>query len=276
MASLLSKLQNLDRLQPIVDTFGIPTQYFIRFIQNRRGALTDVDALLVLIEETVQDIADVDIIAGTALDGGGNIGAGADITIDHADQFLGTPGSYGDASNVAQFTVDAQGHITAAANVPIAGGGGGAWTVAASGTISSGVAQVDVPNLTFTDALIIARGFTFATASNFIAIRVSVNNGSSFYAASGDYISVSAANGSVTNQAEAGSMQNSVTTNSPKSGALTIQGNGLASPPLIDETTTTSRDKRFFVASTSAIDALRIYAGNGGNLTAGNWWVLTR
>jgi hypothetical protein len=34
-----------------------------------------------------------------------------------------TPGTYGDGSNVAQFTVDAKGRLTAAANVAIADAG---------------------------------------------------------------------------------------------------------------------------------------------------------
>ena len=36
-----------------------------------------------------------------------------------------TPATYGDATNVAQITIDAQGRITAAADVAISGGGGG-------------------------------------------------------------------------------------------------------------------------------------------------------
>ena len=36
-----------------------------------------------------------------------------------------TPGTYGDADNVAQVTIDQQGRITAASEVPITGGGGG-------------------------------------------------------------------------------------------------------------------------------------------------------
>lgn len=57
------------------------------------------------------------IIAGTALDGGGDLSA--DITIDHAGSVV-TPGSY----TSADITVDAQGHVTAAANGSGGGGGG--------------------------------------------------------------------------------------------------------------------------------------------------------
>lgn len=38
-----------------------------------------------------------------------------------------TPGTYGDATNVGQFTVNAYGQITAAADVPISGSGGSTW-----------------------------------------------------------------------------------------------------------------------------------------------------
>jgi hypothetical protein len=58
----------------------------------------------------------VEIIAGIGLDGGGNLAA--NVTIDLANTAV-TPDTYGDATNVAQFTVDAQGRLTAAANVAI-------------------------------------------------------------------------------------------------------------------------------------------------------------
>jgi hypothetical protein len=58
----------------------------------------------------------VEIIAGIGLDGGGNLAA--NVTIDLANTAV-TPDTYGDAANVAQFTVDAQGRLTAAANVAI-------------------------------------------------------------------------------------------------------------------------------------------------------------
>jgi hypothetical protein len=59
----------------------------------------------------------VEIIAGTGLDGGGNLAA--NVTIDLANTAV-TPSTYGNATNVGQFTVDAQGRLTAAANVVIA------------------------------------------------------------------------------------------------------------------------------------------------------------
>ena len=58
----------------------------------------------------------VEIIAGTGLAGGGNLTA--NVTLDLANTAV-SPDTYGDAANVAQFTVDAQGRLTSAANVAI-------------------------------------------------------------------------------------------------------------------------------------------------------------
>ena len=58
----------------------------------------------------------VEIIAGTGLAGGGNLSA--NVTIDLANTTV-VAGVYGDASNVSQITVDAQGRITSASNVAI-------------------------------------------------------------------------------------------------------------------------------------------------------------
>lgn len=143
MASNITLLQNLDRLQKIVDDKGIPTQFFIRWLQNRGGALTDLDAVitllqqditsledeLVIIQSDITDLEDIELVAGDYLVGGGFLGSGGPITFDH-DTSGASPGTYGSATNSAQITVDEFGHITGVTDVPISGGGGGgggAW-----------------------------------------------------------------------------------------------------------------------------------------------------
>jgi hypothetical protein len=53
-----------------------------------------------------------------------------------------SPGVYGDAGNVAQVTIDAQGRITLATNVAITGGGGNGTVVTNLVTVSNGTAVV--------------------------------------------------------------------------------------------------------------------------------------
>ena len=60
------------------------------------------------------------VATGTGLSGGPITTTG---TVSMANTAV-TPGTYGDATNVAQITIDAQGRITAATDVAISGGGG--------------------------------------------------------------------------------------------------------------------------------------------------------
>lgn len=68
------------------------------------------------------------VTAGTGLSGGGtfttNQSADSAVTVNLADTAV-TPGTYGDANNTPQITVDQQGRITSATTVTTAGSGGG-------------------------------------------------------------------------------------------------------------------------------------------------------
>lgn len=129
-------LQPLDEKFPIVDQSGKPTLYFIKWCQQRQIDITEAITLLGL-EEYLFDhpLQEGD---GIALTPSGNIsdspsisvrnGLGLDfdgmLNLKIADTAV-TPGTYGDATNVAQITVDQQGRIIAAVDVAITGGGGG-------------------------------------------------------------------------------------------------------------------------------------------------------
>ena len=137
----------LDRQKAIVEDDGTPTNYFMRFMQQRGGLLGDYESLAALLEA-------MDIIAGAKLSGGGSLLGGVDITIDHEVSGV-TADTYGAEDLVPVITVDVYGHVTAVEEVPIAatsGGSGGILPVV-DGSIPPTFIQNPDGSLVFTEIL---------------------------------------------------------------------------------------------------------------------------
>lgn len=149
MATPYQKVNPLDWRTPIVDPeTGTPTDQFIRIWQQlfQNSEYTNGN---------VNDKANktTQITAGNGLVGGGDlsadrviaVGPGTGIAVGADDVHLTdtgvTPGTYGDATHVAQVTVDAQGRITAISLVAIAGGGGGTTPIVRGSNIQSSSAS---------------------------------------------------------------------------------------------------------------------------------------
>ena len=118
-------------------TFGTATQVG-QFTVDQQGRLTN--AANVAINIAVANVAGavantVNVLAGTGLSGGGALTG--NVTISLANTAVAA-GDYGSSGNVASFTVDAQGRLTAASNVAIV-----ATTVNLSNTSASATFATD-------------------------------------------------------------------------------------------------------------------------------------
>lgn len=153
-------------------------------------------------------------------------------------------------------------------------GGGGtstAWTLVATATITTPVANVDITGLSGNEYLVLTRGIT-KSVSGVTTCQLSVNNGVSFYSTSGDYISILAS----------GVESNSNTSSSFHAGNRTAASGGfiqiMAAPGSNRFAWNPNRNDelRVFTASSAQVDAIRILGHLGGNLTAGTIYVFAR
>lgn len=152
------------------------------------------------------------------------------------------------------------------------GGGGMAWTSIFSTTIAAPAASVDATKLGgYNELLIIARGLT-SSLSGGRFVYASVDNGASFYTATGDYLVVSTAG------VESNTNSFAVDGGAPSAGIKTIisQIANYSMTGVVKVALQNSQQvPRLFVASTSPINALR-FVSTSGNLTGGTILILAR
>lgn len=156
-----------------------------------------------------------------------------------------------------------------------ASSGGGGWTLVDSWTHSSDVPNVDFDGLdAYSELLIIGRLLT-ASSGGFRQVQASVDGGSTFYGTSGDYVSIHPDTG--TESAASSFGGNSESTTAARTFSSLIPGSNLAGVPklALNLSTAASNQRRMFVASTNAIDAIRVL-NSAGNLTGGSIYVLGR
>ncbi|RWK17048.1 MAG: hypothetical protein EOR43_28815 [Mesorhizobium sp.] len=160
-----------------------------------------------------------------------------------------------------------------AVTVTIASGpgtGSAGFALAGSWTYSADVAQVDFTGLgSYQEFVLIGIGLT-TSVSGFRAVRFSIDGGSSYYSASGDYADITSS-GTVTNNTAIGT--HSVSATAARDIALRIFPN-VSGAYKVAQNQQGLYSK--FVASTSVVNAIRVFNTAGGNLTGGSLYLYAR
>lgn len=180
-------------------------------------------------------------------------------------------GSAGGSGNVEEIALGT-GLSMSGTTLNVGSPSGGSWALAASWTFSTNVAQVDFTGLSaYSDILVLARLITRAS-STVNALRVSTDNGSTFYAGATDYQSIDSSG--VETAANLFGM-NITNATLGRSGIIQISAFNVNGAPKV-----IFSDNRalsgMFVGSTSPLNAIRILPLAGGNITGGNIYVFGR
>jgi hypothetical protein len=154
-----------------------------------------------------------------------------------------------------------------------AGGGGGAWVLAAT---NSPTAQttVDITGLAGASSIrVLVRNMT-QSANAILGLQVSTDNGATWLTASGDYKSINGA-GVETNQTSLLFFFGGTT--APRSGEIAIEGCTLTAPKVARSNFYSTDDVNLRVIPVAAaINAVRVMSTGAGTLSAGTIWVFTR
>lgn len=168
------------------------------------------------------------------------------------------------------------------------GGGGGAspWVLAGTGQTATGLydaavdgakANVDFVGLAgATDIMVLCRLVTLAN-SGIPLLRLSVDNGASYFATAGDYANVSTTGAE--SATPTGRIFHDTNATAARSGAVRVHAADVAGVPKLLETVNigdTTQRAQLFVASLNDIDAVRIIPSAGGNITGGKIYCFTR
>lgn len=282
---MVGKLQPLANNQAIVGPDGKPTEYFIRWAQQRQIDIGSAISAAQAVQIIEQFLEDHPLVAGSgiSLTPNGNIADGVTISAQAQailDQISTVQGSvlFRGATDWEALPPGTLGHYLqtqGAGADPLwaagGGGGGGApWSVAATWTHTTNVPNVDFGSLSGDEILIVVRDLA-STASSVRRVRVSTDGGATFFSTLGNYLSLPAAGNAGNNSIIAG------TTTSATTGRTFFAHILNAGVTGADKICISSAGNFYnmFVANGDPINGLRIDC-NTGDISGGSITVLTR
>lgn len=266
-------MADLNKVDPLSTTSRIghagdkdvtPSSFLIRQWQLIRTFVNGVATNIAVLAAAVARIDATTITGVGALGGGGAIGSG-NLQITH-DNSAVTPGSYTNAD----ITVDAQGHVTAAANGSAPAGV--AWALLHTfdwGASPVAAATQDVTG--YTDIMVVTVGVTHSIAA-IMRCTLSVDGGATFYTTSGDYVNL-ASSGAATGTIALSPAGNTTTVNA-RSGNLSLYGIDVNNAAKVIEGNTQADQQ--FVGSLAPITTLRFSNSAAGNMNGGTTYVFAR
>lgn len=151
---------------------------------------------------------------------------------------------------------------------------GAAWELIATQALS-GAASYDFANLSqYSDLRVVVSGATCGTSMTF-NVRVSIDNGATFLAASGDYISI-AGTGAAANTTEL--VMYSPAATAARSGEILIEGINIVNAPKTSRSNVFATDSinLRLIPTNSQINAIRMMTSNAANFTGGTAYLLGR
>jgi hypothetical protein len=146
----------------------------------------------------------------------------------------------------------------------------------ATTVIAAPVANVDFVGLAgATDILVYGVGITMS-ASDVPILRVSTNNGVSYFSTSGDYIRITP-NGVASNATNGCSLWGATASAARSGGAFIVGANIVGAPRFFMAHPNDSSPGGLFLAdNANPINAIRLVGNAAANLTGGTFYVLTR
>lgn len=152
---------------------------------------------------------------------------------------------------------------------PSGGSGSAAWTLASTVVIAAPTAAVDWAVGAANDVMVIGRNLT-AAGTGGRAIRLSTNDGATFYAANGDYTTLAATGVESLTERLAQTTSSVTTARTITATILGLAVNG--APKLISSA---GRGEQLFVASLAPITTIRVF-DSISNLTGGTIYFFSR